>query len=82
MNKKLFVEPEPLTEDNWDWQGEVLQKIRAWFKREKITIEDAFRSADKDFDGYLPYSLNKVATNLFINIVSSVNKTCPNSCYK
>lgn len=40
-----------LNEDDWDWELEILFKIRNWCQRENITIEDAFRTFDKDFDG-------------------------------
>lgn len=40
-----------LSEDDWDWELEMLNKIRNWCKRENLTVEDAFRTFDKDFDG-------------------------------
>ncbi len=41
----------PVTEDDWDWELEILFKIRNWCKRENLTVEDAFRTFDKDYDG-------------------------------
>jgi Ca2+-binding EF-hand superfamily protein len=40
-----------INEDDFNWELEILFKIRNWRKRENLTIEDAFRTFDKDFDG-------------------------------
>lgn len=40
-----------MEEDDFDWELEILFKIRNWVKRENLTVEDAFRTFDKDYDG-------------------------------
>jgi Ca2+-binding EF-hand superfamily protein len=39
--------------DNFDWEYEVIAQLRQWVARERITVEEAFKSFDKDFDGYV-----------------------------
>ncbi len=39
--------------DNFDWENAVIDQIRKWVFSEKITIEEAFKSFDRDFDGYV-----------------------------
>lgn len=51
-----------LQEDDFDWELEILFKIRNWCKRENLTVEDAFRTFDKDFDG----EISKGDIKLFI----------------
>jgi Ca2+-binding EF-hand superfamily protein/nucleoid DNA-binding protein len=43
----------PKTQDSWDWENQALDRIRAWILKENVTIEEAFRAFDKDFDGVL-----------------------------
>ena len=40
-------------EENWDWTVNTLERIRSWFKEEGITVDDAFRVIDRDFDGFI-----------------------------
>ena len=40
-------------DDNFDWENGVIEKTQAWIKQEHITIEEAFKSFDKDFDGFI-----------------------------
>lgn len=35
-----------IKEDNFDWEVNMMLKIRDWFFMEKLTVEDAFRSID------------------------------------
>ena len=53
MKKVLFIKEIRTTEDNWKWQEEVIDKIREWYNREKINVEQAFKSIDNDFDGFI-----------------------------
>ncbi len=32
MNKTLFIAEVRTTEDNWNWQQNVIEQIREWFK--------------------------------------------------
>ena len=40
-------------EDEWKWSQEQLLALRRWFEREQLSIEDAFRVLDHDFDGFI-----------------------------
>ncbi|EGR32180.1 hypothetical protein IMG5_093040 [Ichthyophthirius multifiliis] len=40
-------------EDDWQWTNDVLNKIKQWYKNEGLSIQDAFRVFDQDFDGYI-----------------------------
>jgi Ca2+-binding EF-hand superfamily protein len=40
-------------EDNFDWENGIIEKIKEWINREKITVEEGFKCFDKDFDGYI-----------------------------
>lgn len=39
--------------DNFDWENDVIEKIKNWVIQERITIEEAFKCFDKDFDGLI-----------------------------
>ena len=39
--------------DNWDWEQDIIGKIKAWMSAEKLTVEAVFRAFDRDFDGVL-----------------------------
>lgn len=51
ISKSIIQKMPKLQEDDWDWELEILFKIRNWRQRQNLTIEDAFRTFDKDFDG-------------------------------
>lgn len=53
MKKVLFIKEIRTSEDNWDWQEEIIVKIRQWFKKENINVEEAFKTIDRDFDGFI-----------------------------
>ncbi|OMJ84015.1 hypothetical protein SteCoe_14938 [Stentor coeruleus] len=39
--------------DTWDWENGTMEKIRTWIVMENVSIEEAFRAFDKDFDGIM-----------------------------
>ena len=39
--------------DNFDWENDVIDKIKSWVITERITVEEAFKCFDRDFDGYI-----------------------------
>ena len=41
----------PATQDSWDWENAAVDRIRNWILKEGVSVEDAFRAFDKDFDG-------------------------------
>lgn len=57
-----------LSEDDWNWELEIMSKIRNWCKRENLTVEDAFRTFDRDFDG----EINKEDMRLFIKDIFKI----------
>lgn len=40
-------------EDNFDWENGVISQIKAWITRQHITVEEAFKCFDRDFDGFV-----------------------------
>ena len=40
-------------EDNFDWENGVISQIKAWIATQNITVEEAFKCFDKDFDGFV-----------------------------
>lgn len=39
--------------DSFDWENSIIEKIKSWVVKEKITIEEAFKCFDRDFDGFI-----------------------------
>lgn len=39
--------------DSFDWENSIIEKIKAWIVKEKITVEEAFKCFDRDFDGFI-----------------------------
>ena len=39
--------------DSFDWEDSVIEKIKEWITKEKITVEEAFKCFDRDFDGLI-----------------------------
>jgi len=52
-------------EDNFDWQVDVLHKIRQWYYKLDMSSEDAFRIIDTDYDR----KINKKDLNHFLKVV-------------
>ncbi|KRX01445.1 hypothetical protein PPERSA_01348 [Pseudocohnilembus persalinus] len=40
-------------QDDWSWQMDIIKKWRQWFKNQNISLSEAFKLADFDFDGFL-----------------------------
>ena len=38
-------------QDNFDWENQIIEDIKQWIWTQKITVEEAFKSFDRDFDG-------------------------------
>ncbi|MFS8160614.1 MAG: hypothetical protein ACMG6E_10515, partial [Candidatus Roizmanbacteria bacterium] len=38
-------------QDNFDWENQVIEQIKQWINVTRITVEEAFKSFDRDFDG-------------------------------
>ncbi|CAG9314254.1 unnamed protein product [Blepharisma stoltei] len=39
--------------DSWSWETKIIHMIKKWITQEGISIENAFRAFDKDFDGMM-----------------------------
>ena len=39
--------------DNFDWENGIIDKIKMWIFKDRITVEEAFKCFDRDFDGYI-----------------------------
>lgn len=51
--------------DNFNWENEMIQKIKDWIRNEGITVEEAFKAFDRDFDGFINLDdLRWVLTNI------------------
>ena len=37
--------------DNFDWENDVIEKIKQWIVSSQVTVDEAFKSFDRDFDG-------------------------------
>ena len=55
-------------EDNFDWQVDVLHKIRQWYYKLDMSSEDAFRIIDTDYDR----KINKKDLNHFLKVVLQI----------
>lgn len=39
--------------DTFEWEYEIIDKIKNWIRDSHITIEEGFKCFDKDFDGFI-----------------------------
>ena len=46
MNKVLFMKEVRTLEDSWEWQEEVIRKMREWQRQQKLGVEEAFKIVD------------------------------------
>lgn len=53
MNMSEGIKEPAVTPDNFNWQMDAVIKIREWFAKQRITVEDAFRTLDKNFQGQI-----------------------------
>lgn len=52
-------------EDNFNWEVEMVNKIKDWIRSESITVEEAFKAFDRDFDGFIDLEdLKWILTNI------------------
>lgn len=58
-------------EDNFNWEYETVDKIKKWILDEGITVEEAFKAFDRDFDGHISIEDLKW---VIINIIKSGDK--------
>lgn len=50
MRKSVITKDQIMKEDNFEWENEMVFKIREWYKKEGITVEDSFRAIDSNFN--------------------------------
>ena len=43
-------------EDSFDWETGIINQIKQWVKKQGLTVEEAFKCFDKDFDGFISKS--------------------------
>jgi len=46
------LEPKKV-EDSFDWEQDVIERIKLWIKDQRLTVPEAFKCFDKDFDGLI-----------------------------
>ena len=51
MNKSFVQEDVAVEYDNFNWEMEMQMRMRRWFLREKLSVEDAWRTVDKNYNG-------------------------------
>jgi len=39
--------------DNFDWENSIIQRIKNWIQTKSLTVEEAFKCFDMNFDGYV-----------------------------
>ena len=39
--------------DNFDWENSMIKKIKDWIQTKGLTVEEAFKCFDMNFDGYV-----------------------------
>jgi Ca2+-binding EF-hand superfamily protein len=59
-------------EDNFNWEYEMVDKIKEWIRVEGITVEEAFKAFDRDFDGKINIEDLKY---ILINIIKVGDKS-------
>lgn len=61
--------------DNFNWEYQMIDKIKEWIVGEGITVEEAFKSFDRDFDGFIDLAdLKWILTNILkVGDKSSIN---------
>jgi Ca2+-binding EF-hand superfamily protein len=64
--KRTAVSVKPVrVDDTFAWEEDIVQKMKDWIVKENITIEEAFKAFDRDFDGYIGLQdLKWVLTNI------------------
>ncbi|EAR88078.2 EF-hand protein (macronuclear) [Tetrahymena thermophila SB210] len=50
---RIILQTEPIISDNFDYQYQLIKQVQEWFAIQNMSSLDAFRIADKDFDGYI-----------------------------
>jgi Ca2+-binding EF-hand superfamily protein len=69
------LEPK-LHKDTWNWENETIDKIRTWISKEGLTVENAFRAFDVDFDGVISKDDLKLG---LMTVLKLQTKECPSS---
>jgi Ca2+-binding EF-hand superfamily protein len=69
VKKTVFGKFEDIKgKDNFEWQGDVINMIRTWYKGLQMTSEDAFRIIDIDYD----QEINKTDLHRFLKDVLKI----------
>ena len=42
-----------VVKDSFNWENEIIKKIKSWVKENNLSVEDAFKNFDLDFDGFV-----------------------------
>lgn len=73
--KDTNIDPKP-HKDSWNWENDCIHKIRSWIKSEGISVENAFRAFDSDFDGVISKEDLKKA---LMTVLKMQDKDCRSS---
>jgi len=66
----LDPERQKINKDNWNWQDNIITQIKRWIQKENITVTEAFKIIDNDFDGLI----GKKDLSNFLNRVLGMKK--------
>nr|QBH22546.1 EF hand family protein [Philasterides dicentrarchi] len=70
MQKSIVNPLQNIEDDNFNWENNQIFKIRDWFFFEKLTVEDAFRTLDSKYKGFI----EKEDLHEFLGAVLKVKK--------
>ena len=70
--KDSNLEPKP-SKDSWTWENDTIDRIRQWIHSEGISVENAFRAFDGDFDGIIS---KEDLRNSLVKVLKFVPRDC------
>lgn len=53
LKRSIVDKPSEVSEDNFDWQNQIINRIKDYTIEKKLSPEDTFRIIDCDFDGFI-----------------------------
>ena len=69
--------------DSWAWETEKIDQVRKWIKSQGISVENAFRAFDSDFDGIISKEdLKSTLVSIFKLPVQECNSSRIDRLYK
>lgn len=84
LKRTAVSAPKVRVEDNFNFEYEMIAKIKEWIINENITVEEAFKAFDHDFDGYIDMNdLKWILVNILkVGEASSISQVKLERLYK